>query len=103
MHIYMEDILSNCHSKVHYLNLLFLMNAVQLCISICRGMVYLHSKKIIHRDLKPQNILVESLEEAKEKVCDFGLSAIKGKDEKTSEPEGTNTLMLFISFSNRNI
>lgn len=39
-----------------------------LCSSICRGMIFLHSKKVIHRDLKPQNILVENLEDARVKV-----------------------------------
>jgi len=49
---------------------------IDLALNICRGMVYLHSQDVIHRDLKPANILVESIEEGKLKVCDFGLSTV---------------------------
>lgn len=42
-----------------------------LMSSICRGMIFLHSKQVIHRDLKPQNILVENLDDAKVKVRIF--------------------------------
>jgi len=54
-------------------------------LSICSGMVYLHSKGIIHRDLKPGNILVENAKESKFKVCDFGLSGFFQKAEKKKE------------------
>eukprot|EP01116_Phalansterium_solitarium_P003438 TRINITY_DN14262_c0_g1_i1.p1 TRINITY_DN14262_c0_g1~~TRINITY_DN14262_c0_g1_i1.p1 ORF type:complete len:692 (-),score=238.55 TRINITY_DN14262_c0_g1_i1:205-2280(-) len=49
---------------------------LELCISTARGMVFLHAKQVIHRDLKPGNILVEHWDDAKVKVCDFGLSAV---------------------------
>ncbi|PRP82898.1 hypothetical protein PROFUN_06675 [Planoprotostelium fungivorum] len=52
---------------------------IDLALNICRGMVYLHSQDVIHRDLKPANILIESPEEGKLKVCDFGLSTVVKK------------------------
>jgi serine/threonine/tyrosine protein kinase RAD53 len=48
----------------------------EIAISIIKGMIYLHNKGVTHRDLKPGNILVESLEEGRVKVCDFGLSKV---------------------------
>ena len=33
---------------------------IELCLSLCRGMIYIHSQSICHRDLKPANILVFS-------------------------------------------
>lgn len=69
-----------------------LTGTVELCSSICRGMVYLHSKKIIHRDLKPQNILVEDLEAARVKVCDFGLSTYTKGSLETGDGEQTLTI-----------
>ena len=31
---------------------------IELGLSLCRGMIYLHNQDIVHRDLKPANILV---------------------------------------------
>jgi len=55
---------------------------VELALNIARGMVFLHNQKVIHRDLKPANILIESWEEAKVKVCDFGISKVVKKNEQ---------------------
>eukprot|EP01118_Nematostelium_gracile_P015413 TRINITY_DN6173_c0_g1_i2.p1 TRINITY_DN6173_c0_g1~~TRINITY_DN6173_c0_g1_i2.p1 ORF type:complete len:778 (+),score=161.64 TRINITY_DN6173_c0_g1_i2:127-2460(+) len=47
---------------------------IELAMNICTGMIYLHSRKVIHRDLKPANILIENWNDARTKVCDFGIS-----------------------------
>ncbi|KAG2179959.1 hypothetical protein INT43_003746 [Umbelopsis isabellina] len=40
--------------------------------SVCKGLVYLHSKHVIHRDIKPSNIVVTRKGEVK--LCDLGVS-----------------------------
>jgi len=65
---------------------------IELAMNISRGMVYLHSQDVIHRDLKPANILIESLEEGKLKVCDFGISTVVTKGHITPCSEAETSL-----------
>lgn len=64
---------------------------IKLALNITRGMVYLHNQNVIHRDLKPANILIESWDEGKVKVCDFGISRVvkKQESEKSGDPLGS--------------
>lgn len=50
---------------------------IDLCLSIAKGIYYLHHRKptsIIHRDLKPSNLLIEN--GLNVKISDFGMSKI---------------------------
>lgn len=68
--------------------------AMVFIIQICHGIDYLHNnpvQKVIHRDLKPQNLLIIN---SKIKICDFGVSKIKTRDQLTlSRVAGTPTFM----------
>ncbi|CDH57291.1 ste ste7 protein kinase [Lichtheimia corymbifera JMRC:FSU:9682] len=44
----------------------------RLAESVCKGLIYLHSKNVIHRDIKPSNILMTRKGEIK--LCDLGVS-----------------------------
>ncbi|KAH7438945.1 hypothetical protein KP509_04G038100 [Ceratopteris richardii] len=52
---------------------------IKMALDVARGMNYLHrlNPPIVHRDLKSPNILVDKTWTVK--VCDFGLSRLKGK------------------------
>lgn len=52
---------------------------IDICMDICKGMVYLHTRTppIIHRDIKSLNVLVTK--DWKCTIADFGLTKIKDK------------------------
>ena len=59
---------------------------------IGEALQYLHMNGIIHRDIKPENILVSNKLVSQYtvfKIMDFGLSKIKGINEKARESYGT--------------
>eukprot|EP01119_Soliformovum_irregulare_P007413 TRINITY_DN19828_c0_g1_i1.p1 TRINITY_DN19828_c0_g1~~TRINITY_DN19828_c0_g1_i1.p1 ORF type:complete len:931 (-),score=271.80 TRINITY_DN19828_c0_g1_i1:37-2829(-) len=74
----------NLDDVIHSEKILDLSLKLKLALAVARGMVYLHSIGIIHRDLKPSNLLVENIETAKIKLCDFGLSRVTSEGEDQS-------------------
>lgn len=75
---------------------------IDIALSVCSGMIFLHSKNVIHRgtpvnmsralhsvDLKLANVLVENLEQAKVKICDFGLARLKTSNSSIVNVYGT--------------
>ena len=50
----------------------WLKRAIDICISICRAIEYVHSKRILHRDIKPENIMLGGFGEVY--LVDWGLA-----------------------------
>jgi serine/threonine-protein kinase len=57
--------------------------AIKYIRQILLGLACLHHFDIVHRDIKPFNILVTDLDTIK--ICDFGLSKLRGEDFKGPE------------------
>lgn len=57
--------------------------AIKYTRQILLGLACLHHFDIVHRDIKPYNILVTDLDTIK--ICDFGLSKLRGEDFKGPE------------------
>ena len=67
---------------------LSLFTRMRMMMDAARGLTWLHRGDfvVIHRDLKPENLLVD--ENYRVKVCDFGLSQVKEKEEDLKDPKG---------------
>lgn len=57
---------------------------VSLFSQICAGVAAAHARGVVHRDLKPDNIMIEGIEGASERVLvlDFGIAKMTGGDQK---------------------
>jgi serine/threonine protein kinase len=64
---------------------------LNVLISICDGLLYLHENKVIHRDLKPVNILVDK--SGRPVIADFGEAKILASVNKNSVLLGTAAYM----------
>ncbi|MCD4818809.1 MAG: sigma 54-interacting transcriptional regulator [Candidatus Cloacimonetes bacterium] len=53
---------------------------LDIIVSLCRTLGFIHSRNILHRDIKPSNILIKG---NKIKITDFGLSDIENEEHKT--------------------
>ncbi len=71
---------------------------------VAEGMAWIHGAGIVHRDLKPSNILFDAKSRSV-KVCDFGLSVLLPKGNKTQldpkgeEKKGAESFSLFTRVS----
>lgn len=66
-----------------------MLKRIYMARDTCAGMAWLHgaNPQIIHRDLKPHNLLVDDVWNVK--VCDFGLSQVKTREEKIRDGKST--------------
>lgn len=48
---------------------------INMCITICKSILYIHSHELVHGDIKPDNILVD-INTNKPYIIDFGLSGL---------------------------
>eukprot|EP00040_Diaphanoeca_grandis_P015760 m.80810 g.80810 ORF g.80810 m.80810 type:complete len:632 (+) comp25349_c0_seq2:193-2088(+) len=49
--------------------------------SLASGIAYIHDNEIVHRDLKLENVMVKTKGSFDVKICDFGLCAVKSRNE----------------------
>ena len=58
-----------------------------MALDVCRGLLYMHSKKVVHLDLKSANILLGR--DGTAKIADVGLAKILTRDNTHVSMEGT--------------
>ena len=73
---------------------------MNIFISVCESVQFMHDNKMIHRDIKPENILLDKNLEPK--LCDFGWSIELKKNEKRQTFCGTYEYMAPEIFESEN-
>ena len=64
--------------------------SIQIIVTICQALHYIHKKNIIHRDIKPANILLDK--ELNPYLTDFGLVKIPGQASMTKNGDILGTI-----------
>jgi serine/threonine protein kinase len=69
--------------------------AVMIMSQVCAGIEAAHRQGIIHRDLKPDNVMIETTDEATERVLvlDFGIAKLKDRDQGLQGITDENTII----------
>jgi tRNA A-37 threonylcarbamoyl transferase component Bud32 len=69
--------------------------AVTILSQVCAGIEAAHRQGIIHRDLKPDNVMIETTDEATERVLvlDFGIAKLKDRDQGVQGITDENTII----------
>jgi serine/threonine protein kinase len=73
---------------------------MDIFISVCESVAFMHDNKMIHRDIKPENILLD--DDLQPKLCDFGWSIELKKNEKRQTFCGTYEYMAPEIFESEN-
>lgn len=68
--------------KIHTNKKLPINSYITICISVCKSILFLHSKHVVHGDIKPGNILIQNTTNIPF-IIDFGLSGIHAVSEGT--------------------
>eukprot|EP00043_Microstomoeca_roanoka_P009710 m.92479 g.92479 ORF g.92479 m.92479 type:complete len:1086 (-) comp14669_c0_seq2:328-3585(-) len=79
---------SSLHEYLHVANqTLSVCDSLRVLAEIAGAMEFLHANNVVHRDLKSANILLDGA--LSSKLCDFGLSALRGSQSKVTFVQGT--------------
>ena len=73
---------------------------MDIFVSVCESVAFMHEHKMIHRDIKPENILLD--DNLEPKLCDFGWSIELKKNEKRQTFCGTYEYMAPEIFESEN-
>ena len=61
---------------------------LQLAVDVACGLHFLHSQSIVHCDVKSANVLLDSSNPPRAKLCDFGISVLRRPMDQHESPTG---------------